>query len=181
MKTKAKIFHAMLDLIQDVGLEKASIGALSKKTGLSPGNIYYHFTSKHVLISELYLYCKTLLWENLHFEQTTSLNTLKSITFHAMDFYAVHTDIFIFIHSASLSSYLSSENIRITNKRFEPLYTLVQSLGKANIISNDSVVISDFILSLIHQYVQAIIQNKYKPSQRRKEQLWELFLHGVSK
>lgn len=179
MGTKNKIFNAMLELIQEVGLEKASIGTLSKKVGMSPGNIYYHFSSKHILISELYLYCKTLLWENLQYSEVYTLDTLKVVTFHAMDFYTAHTEIFIFIHSASLSSYLSEENIIATNKLFSPLTALVETLGENAVIYNDPLLMSDYILSLIHQYVQAIIRKKYKPSKAQKEKLWHLFLHGA--
>lgn len=179
--TKEKIFQAMLELIQEVGLEKASIGTLAQKAQISSGNIYYHFASKHTLISELYLYCKTLLWQHLYFDQTASLSSLKSVTFNAMDFYTANPDIFLFIHFSSLSSYLTNENITAANELFTPLTSLVKKLGENGIINNDSIMMNDYILSLINQYVHAVIQNKYKPSKENQEKLWNIFLHGASK
>ena len=44
MDTKEKILLGMLDLIQEVGLEKASMGKLSQKIHASPGNIYFYFS-----------------------------------------------------------------------------------------------------------------------------------------
>ena len=48
MDTKEKILLGMLDLIREVGLEKASMGKLSRKIHASPGNIYFYFKGKTV-------------------------------------------------------------------------------------------------------------------------------------
>lgn len=53
-KTRAAILDATLSLILEEGYEKATMRAIAKKAGLSPGAAYYYFETKEHIIQAFY-------------------------------------------------------------------------------------------------------------------------------
>ena len=54
MKTKDKIINTAIKLFNQHGTETISTNHIAKKTGISPGNLYYHFRNKNdIMISIL--------------------------------------------------------------------------------------------------------------------------------
>ena len=53
MSTKDKILDAMYDLVAEVGYDKASIGKICDRVGISKPSVYYYFPSKEEIFTTL--------------------------------------------------------------------------------------------------------------------------------
>lgn len=53
MSTKKKILDAMYDLVAEVGYDKASIGKICDRVGISKPSVYYYFSSKEEIFTTL--------------------------------------------------------------------------------------------------------------------------------
>lgn len=53
MGTKDKIMNAMYDLVAEVGYDKASIGKICDRVGISKPSVYYYFSSKEEIFTAL--------------------------------------------------------------------------------------------------------------------------------
>ena len=80
IETKEKILLGMLDLVAETGLEKASIGRLCKKIKVSPGNVYFYFSSKVELLNTLYYYCINSLIEAVDIKTYTEISKDEECT-----------------------------------------------------------------------------------------------------
>ena len=55
---KQRVLDTALMMILENGIQSASMGKISKASGVAVGTIYHHFSSKEELVSELYKYHK---------------------------------------------------------------------------------------------------------------------------
>ena len=53
VSTKRKILNAMYDLVAEVGYDKASIGKICDRVGISKPSVYYYFPSKEEIFTTL--------------------------------------------------------------------------------------------------------------------------------
>ena len=53
VSTKRKILDAMYDLVAEVGYDKASIGIICDRVGISKPSVYYYFSSKEEIFTTL--------------------------------------------------------------------------------------------------------------------------------
>lgn len=53
VSTKKKILDAMYDLVAEVGYDKASIGKICDRVGISKPSVYYYFSSKEEIFTTL--------------------------------------------------------------------------------------------------------------------------------
>lgn len=51
---RQKILDTTLKMILESGIQNASMGKISKASGVAVGTIYHYFTSKEALVTELY-------------------------------------------------------------------------------------------------------------------------------
>ena len=105
---KEKVIVTTLDVVKNKKLEKTSISEITKKSKMSPGNIYYYFNSKNDIYNEVAHYaldeikkelCKLKLTGNKN-------NDLFSLTKKLITFLEKRDEILFFLVSASGSSYL---------------------------------------------------------------------------
>jgi AcrR family transcriptional regulator len=54
---KEKIFKAALNMIKRSGIHGLAMGQLSKESGIAAGTFYHYFSSKEVMLQEIFLYC----------------------------------------------------------------------------------------------------------------------------
>ena len=165
MDTKEKILLGMLDLIQEVGLEKASMGKLSQRIHTSPGNIYFYFDGKKDLIDTLYEYCMLNLTEYLDQGRLADvdMNTdveicrefMLDIVKKHIEFYQKNPKMFYFVITSKSSFYLSADIKKGRFKRNRPIYNFVSLLVERKIIKTIKVEdILIFILGVIYEFLK---------------------------
>lgn len=98
IETKEKILLGMLDLVAETGLEKASIGRLCKKIKVSPGNVYFYFSSKVELLNTLYYYCINSLIEAVDIKTYTEISKDEECTVYTTLMEDLVKKLFIFIN-----------------------------------------------------------------------------------
>ena len=191
MDTKEKILLGMLDLIQEVGLEKASMGKLSQKIHASPRNIYFYFSGKKDLIDTLYEYCMISLAEYLDQERLmeVDINTdakvckefvLDMVKRH-INFYKENPKMLHFVIKSKSSFYLSSDIKKGRFKRNKPIYYFMGLLIERKIIkSMDVDIISTFIIGVIYEFLkESIMFENIKLDDEGIDMLAEMIWSGL--
>jgi len=84
MKTRDRILEKALDLFNREGLAKISANRIASEMGISPGNLYYHFNNKTLLVEALF--------RRLEGELAPLVATFASVT--ALD------DVWVTLHAA---------------------------------------------------------------------------------
>ena len=54
MSNKETILQTAIDLFNDMGTARVTTNLIAKEAGISPGNLYYHFTDKAHIIREIF-------------------------------------------------------------------------------------------------------------------------------
>ena len=168
MDTREKILSGMLDLIKEVGLEKASMGKLSKRIHASPGNIYFYFEGKKDLIDTLYEYCMVSLAEYLDQGRLMNVNMetdvevcrefVWDIVKRHVDFYKKNPEMLHFVITAKSSFYLSDDIKKGRFKRNKPIYYFMGILIERKIIKPIEIdYISTFLLGVIYEFLKESI------------------------
>ena len=70
MKTKLKIVRAGLELFNNRGERNVSTNHIAAHLGISPGNLYYHFSNKTDIIYEIFLQYRKLIDSYLQIQET---------------------------------------------------------------------------------------------------------------
>lgn len=191
MDTKEKILLGMLDLIQEVGLEKASMGKLSQKTHASPGNIYFYFSGKKDLIDTLYEYCMISLAEYLdqgrlmEVDINTDAKVCKEFVLDMVkrhiNFYKENPKMLHFVIKSKSSFYLSSDIKKGRFKRNKPIYYFMGLLIERKIIkSMDVDIISTFIIGVIYEFLkESIMFENIKLDDEGIDMLAEMIWSGL--
>ncbi len=165
MDTKEKILLGMLDLIYEVGLEKASMGKLSKKINASPGNIYFYFEGKAELIDTLYEYCMLSLAEyleqvklmeiDMNTDTATCLKYVWEIIRKEVEFYQKNPKMLHFVITSKSSFYLSDDIKKGRYKRNKPIYHLLDILIKRKLIKPMDVEdVSTYTLGVLYEVLK---------------------------
>ena len=191
MDTKEKILLGMLDLIQEVGLEKASMGKLSQKIHASPGNIYSYFSGKKDLIDTLYEYCMISLAEYLdqgrlmEVDINTDAKVCKEFVLDMVkrhiNFYKENPKMLHFVIKSKSSFYLSSDIKKGRFKRNKPIYYFMGLLIERKIIkSMDVDIISTFIIGVIYEFLkESIMFENIKLDDEGIDMLAEMIWSGL--
>lgn len=191
MDTKEKILLGMLDLIQEVGLEKASMGKLSQKIHASPGNIYFYFSRKKDLIDTLYEYCMISLAEYLdqgrlmEVDINTDAKVCKEFVLDMVkrhiNFYKENPKMLHFVIKSKSSFYLSSDIKKGRFKRNKPIYYFMGLLIERKIIkSMDIDIISTFIIGVIYEFLkESIMFENIKLDDEGIDMLAEMIWSGL--
>ena len=191
MDTKEKILLGMLDLIQEVGLEKASMGKLSQKIHASPRNIYFYFSGKKDLIDTLYEYCMISLAEYLdqgrlmEVDINTDAKVCKEFVLDMVkrhiNFYKENPKMLHFVIKSKSSFYLSSDIKKGRFKRNKPIYYFMGLLIERKIIkSMDIDIISTFIIGVIYEFLkESIMFENIKLDDEGIDMLAEMIWSGL--
>jgi len=75
--TSKQIIEAAIHLIAKVGLEKTSLGMIAAEVGITKPSIYYHFSSKEELVSQIFDH----MFHNHYFESYFSIEQINHDSF----------------------------------------------------------------------------------------------------
>lgn len=97
--TSNQLIEAAFELFSEHGLEKTSLGMIAKKVGMTKPSIYYHFSTKEELISQVFEYIFRDHYFSSYFQsdsivkdnfvQTLYLGGLNMMPGHDKEHYAV--------------------------------------------------------------------------------------------
>ncbi len=135
MKTRDRILETSLMLFNDEGEQNVTTVDIANEMDISPGNLYYHFRGKEVIIEELYNRYDSELTGLLR----QSLDDPLSLEDHWFFIYVIFEEIFKFRFF-----YLNASNIMLRypdiERRFRRLINIkvhtIEELGK-NLIGKD--------------------------------------------
>ena len=171
IETKEKILLGMLDLVAETGLEKASIGRLCKKIKVSPGNVYFYFSSKVELLNTLYYYCINSLIEAVDIKTYTEISKdeecavyttlMEDLVKKVIYFYKSNPNMLNFIITSKSSCYLSDEikRGRFTGANFfNSFWEKCKDKGIIKNVSTEFIIA--FILGVIYEFMKEDIIHK---------------------
>lgn len=192
MDTKEKILLGMLDLIYELGLEKASIGKLCKKVNISPGNIYFYFDSKKILIDTLYEYCilklldyldqdSLLMGTNGDMKTEIFIDLLNKLIKRHIYFYELNPQILEFIVTSKSSYYLSNDIKKGRFKKNKAIGDFMERAVEEKIIKPISLdYITTFILGVIYEFLrEALMLNNIVLDEEGVENLTDMIWSGL--
>ena len=172
MDTKEKILLGMLDLVAETGLEKASIGRLCKKIKVSPGNVYFYFSSKVELLNTLYHYCISSLMDSIKLESYSDISTdaevseyttlMEDLIKSVIYFFKSNPNMLNFVITSKSSCYLSDEIKRGRYKGTSFFYSFWEKSKDKGILKDVSTeFIIAYILGIIYEFMKEdiIFQN----------------------
>ena len=172
IETKEKILLGMLDLVAETGLEKASIGRLCKKIKVSPGNVYFYFSSKVELLNTLYHYCISSLMDSIKLESYSDISTdaevseyttlMEDLIKSVIYFFKSNPNMLNFVITSKSSCYLSDEIKRGRYKGTSFFYSFWEKSKDKGILKDVSTeFIIAYILGIIYEFMKEdiIFQN----------------------
>jgi hypothetical protein len=133
---RAALLQATLQLINQGGIQEASMAKVAKLANVSPGTIYLYFENKQDLVNQLYLSIKSVFSEEASNNWTTKNNNLKTNNLDVSG--SVRGNIFIG-NGGNLTNLKSDKFYNISKSSENFLFNTWNSISKDWYIeSNDS-------------------------------------------
>ena len=111
------IFRTTLELVSELGLKGTTISQISKRAKLSPGIIYYYFSSKDEILHKLYRDLESAFIEAINVDDPLSMPILECyehLWLQTYRFAVANPEALIFVESYQHSIYYKD---RISNAR----------------------------------------------------------------
>ncbi len=130
---KENIFHATIDLINEIGFSEISMSKIAKKAGVSASTIYIYFENKEDMINKLYLTIKQKMIEEI-FKGVEGVPSIKAgfelALGNFVNFILNHENYFLFSEqfvNAPMIKHLKDQDQK---NLFQPVWELFER-GKA--------------------------------------------------
>lgn len=137
MKTKERILQASLLLFNDEGEAHVTTVDIANSLDISPGNLYYHFKGKEVIVQQLFLRFEDSLQQLLQAPLTKQLQLEDAWFYLYLIFEDIYQYRFIYqdigqlqLHYQSLSKRLRA----LIQLKFRTTNDILQQLNDANIL-----------------------------------------------
>ncbi len=140
--TYHRILTTSLEMFNEEGERNVSTNHIAMRLGISPGNLYYHFSNKDTIIIELFKQYSQYLMNYLH--QTALPNSIEQLSQYMMGIYDIlwnYRFLFSDVNALLKRSYeFFGEHIDFTRERFSPLaIQLLTQLQSKEIINIDEI------------------------------------------
>ena len=150
MKTKDKIIATAIKLFNLHGTKAISTNHIAKEMGISPGNLYYHFTSKHDIIRSIADNFSNELGSVLKIQLDTISDFSSNLTSLFNSFFKIQQSYqFLFLEGVHLTKQDSRLLDNYTNLRSlikKGYHELLSNLVKIKIMKRQSLKIIDDLL-----------------------------------
>ena len=150
MKTKEKIIKTAIKMFNIQGTKAISTNHIAKEMGISPGNLYYHFTSKHDIIRSISDNFSNELGSVFNIQLDTIPDFSSNLTTLFNRFFKIQQSYqFLFLEGVHLAKQDSKLLDNYTNLRIlikKGYLELLSNLVKIKIIKKQSLDIIDDLL-----------------------------------
>ncbi len=155
---KQAIFNSLLDLISKNGFHNSPMSLVAKNANVAAGTIYHYFTSKEVLISELFKY-QQIQFENIIAQaddQTKSYKDRFRMVYDAIyDYFDKNRRVYTFIEQYMCSPFLNKN----AKDEFEAFFQPMQEFLKKGLHGGHLKGInSKLIVSLFYGNISALMK-----------------------
>ncbi len=139
MSNKETILQTAIDLFNDMGTARVTTNLIAKEAGISPGNLYYHFTDKAHIIREIFERMtsdwdevnKVFLETGPQFEDlmtefiTANFKLLWEYRFYSREM----------VPLINADPILKERHIPVINEHFNEQYRIIQKAVEANVLN----------------------------------------------
>ena len=150
MKTKDKIIATAIKLFNLHGTKAISTNHIAKEMGISPGNLYYHFTSKHDIIRSISDNFSNELASTFQIQLDTISDFSNNLTTLFNSFFRIQRSYqFLFLEGVHLTTQdgrLLDNYTKLRNLIKKGYYELLSNLVKIKIMKKQSLHIIDDLL-----------------------------------
>ena len=150
MKTKDKIIATAIKLFNLHGTKAISTNHIAKEMGISPGNLYYHFTSKHDIIRSISDNFSNELASAFQIQLDTISDFSNNLTILFNSFFKIQRSYqFLFlegVHLTKQDSRLLDNYTKLRSLIKKGYYELLSNLVKVKIMKRQSLHIIDDLL-----------------------------------
>ena len=150
MKTKDKIVATAIKLFNLHGTKAISTNHIAKEMGISPGNLYYHFTSKHDIIRSISDNFSNELASAFQIQLNTISDFNNNLTTLFNNFFQIQRSYqFLFlegVHLTKQDSRLLDNYIKLRSLIKKGYYELLSNLVNIKILKKKSLHIIDDLL-----------------------------------
>lgn len=152
MKTREKILQTSLLLFNEEGESHVTTVDIANELNISPGNLYYHFKGKEVIIETLYARFDESFTEILHAPIKQELKIEDSWYYLYVVFEEIYHYRFIYHNLSDLLQRYERINKRfrrLLNLKFQTAETMLLTLRDAKILSMDDVAVDVLVNNIV--------------------------------
>jgi AcrR family transcriptional regulator len=174
MKTREKILQTSLLLFNEEGESHVTTVDIANEMDISPGNLYYHFKGKEVIIDNLYGRFDDCLGEILHAPLKKEIKMEDSWYFLYVVFEEMYQYRFIYQNLSDLLQRYETINKRfrkLLNLKFLTAMSIIESLRVGNILSIDDSSTEVLVNNIVMTVTYWIAYENLRDSKLSKEKL----------
>lgn len=180
---RKKILNATLDVIQEYGLQSASMAQITQRAGVGTGTLYNYFSSKEVLVNSLYEEIWNEVTEYLlsDYDAKADLKTrFDKIFSNFIEYSMEHPQKFEFIEVYTHSPYITLETKMCNMKMMEETSKLFEDLKKSGMLQNLNThfymkFVSGALASLVKAHFSGYLKLNEESKQAALTACWNAF------
>ncbi len=172
MKTREKILHTSLQLFNEEGESHVTTVDIANEMDISPGNLYYHFKGKEIIIEILFEKFEDEFSDILHAPINKELKIEDSWYYLYVVFEEMYHYRFIYQNLSDLLQRYEIINKRfrkLLNLKFQTASSIITTLREANILSIDDdavdVLVNNIIMTITYWIAYSNLKDGKQPEQ----------------
>lgn len=172
MKTREKILHTSLMLFNEEGESHVTTVDIANELDISPGNLYYHFKGKEVIIENLFEKFYESFSEILHAPIKKELKIEDSWYYLYVVFEEIYHYRFIYQNLSDLLRRYENINKqfrKLLNLKFQTASSIIASLKEADVITIEDdaidVLINNIVMTVTYWIAYSNLRDKKQPEQ----------------
>jgi len=178
-----QIFKAMLQLVKQIGIAGITMSEIAKTANIATGTLYIYFSSKEVLINELFAHCRKNavdIYFKDYYESMPFEEGFKIVWHNLLLFRIEHFEESVFMDQCHHSPFITESTKEIAIKMIQPLYKLVERGKKEKILKEtESFIQLTFTVGSINQFTRHCMYSDKQITDEMKEQLFNLCWDGL--
>lgn len=181
ISNRQKVMDTALHMILENGIQSASMGKISKASGVAVGTIYHHFASKEELVSEIYRSLKLKMlepFEKLEYQSNTK-ETFKLIMRTFINFALEHPEEFTFIEQFYMSPIVDPKVKREVQTSYYSCNTVIVEVlrkeGELKPLSDELLIlfVNGSMMSAIRSHLSGELNLKSEDFESFIQMIWD--------